>query len=302
MSSDAPRTPLAALTTGGSLVDDLISGMPRSAGRVLDCMDQVTQAWSDQAEGEFPFPGLRAWVEAVIDRVTTDYGDDLNQPVQRDLEPFLQLVILQQRIRIAAEFVNANETFKGLDDRLKRIEEGLPSRNYAFRDLLGQIRPATIDGRIRARIETALRKFDRQEYKEVVQWCTEAGEALFGLYKAALARHGCIALPGETGAALPRIRAWLLQEQNTDGEGVPFNISRRVEWLLLSMFEVLHYLRNAAHHAPEVESRLPAWQRQRRELMTDSENPSYARLALGLAFQIVLELQALLSEQSMATQ
>ncbi len=61
------------------------------------------------------------------------------------------------------------------------------------------------------------------------------------------------------------------------------------------MFESLHYFRNAAAHAPEVEERFSEWQRQRRDLF--GVRPEYSRLVLCLTFQVALEMQALLVEQ-----
>jgi hypothetical protein len=49
----------------------------------------------------------------------------------------------------------------------------------------------------------------------------------------------------------------------------------------------------------EVESGLPQWQSQRRELF--NEKPDYARLGLCLVLQIAIELQGLLDHQEIST-
>lgn len=99
-------------------------------------------------------------------------------------------------------------------------------------------------------------------------------------------------VPGDIGPAIGRARKAV--ESKLDGEGFSLSKSGRLELFVLSMFEMLHYLRNLCHHDRAEEAardELPRWQIRRRAGF--SERPEYARLALCLALQITIELQAL---------
>jgi hypothetical protein len=115
---------------------------------------------------------------------------------------------------------------------------------------------------------------------------------LFSLFRGFLKRLGVGELPADIGPAIGRIRK--AAESKQDGGGFSLSKSGRLELFVLSMFEILHYLRNLGHHDPAEEAardELPTWQVRRRASF--SHKPEYARLALFLTLQIAIELQAL---------
>lgn len=287
MNPRAPRSPQEALNKAMILIGSLRDSLPGKVGKILTCTDDIQEAWENQDLEQFPFNLLHGEVKALSSMVTSEY-DDLEHVVDRRSSIYEQVLDLQHRLRMSIEFVVSSKVFESVEGQLRRIVAVLPPKNYAMRDLLSELDSDRISFAIRKRLDLATQKFDHQEYQAALQECGQAGEALFALYKDLLSQCGCSEIPGNMGSALPRIRAWLADSENKDGQGVCFAPRGRMEWFLLSLFESLHYLRNAASHPLEVESGLPKWQSRHRELFT--EKPHHARLGLCLALQIAVEL------------
>lgn len=282
-------------------ISNLRESLPGKVGTILTCLDEIINEWEEKLEADllqFPFNQLYGQIKALADSVKSEF-DDLDQRVDRTSLVYEQVISLYHRFQLSSEFISASKIFEGVERRFQRIDEVLPPKNYAVRELLSELATESIGPAIIKRLETAVHRFDRQEYKAVLQECGQAGEAMFALYKASLSQAGCNEIPSNVGPALDRVRSWLATGENKDKDGLSFARRNRFEWVLLSMFEILHYLRNAASHAPEVEEVLPRWQRRRRESFT--EKPEYARLSLCLCFQIALELQVLLDHQGKST-
>lgn len=289
-----PRSVQEALNKALILVQNLQSSLPGKVGRILSCLDEVIDAWEDQDIEEFPISLLRGEVESLRAVVTSEY-DDLDQEVDRRSIVYEQVVGLYHRLRMSNEFVLCNKVFEGVQAQYRRIQELLPARNYAFKDLLPELVPELIGHISRRKLEAALRRFEQSEYKEVLQECGEVGEGLFALFKDYLAAYGLTGCSKNVGPALKNIRRWFEDGSNKDQEGYVFSTASRIESFVLSLFQSLHYLRNLAHHNLSVEENVPPWQTKRRELYT--EKPEYARLSLCIAFQIAIELQFLLNHQ-----
>ncbi|RJQ46060.1 MAG: hypothetical protein C4534_03470 [Gaiellales bacterium] len=280
------------------LIGNLRDSLPGKAGKILTCTDDIEEAWKNQDLRQFPFNLLHGETKALASMVTSEY-DDLDQEIDRRSSIYEQVLNLQHRIRMSIEFVVSSKVFESVERQFRRIDAVLPARNYALHDLLSELNSDRIGLTIRKRLDAANQKFDRQEYQAATQECCQAGEALFALFREVLTRCGCSEIPNSIGPSLSHIRTWLADSANKDGQGFCLAPRGRIEWLLLSLFESLHYLRNAVSHPLEVESGLPKWQSQRRELF--SEKPDYARLGLCLALQIAIELQALLDHQEIST-
>lgn len=294
MNPQAPRSPQEALNKAMILIGILRDSLPGKVGKILTCMDEIEKSWDNQDLEQFPFNLLHGEVKALASMVTSEYGD-LDHEVDRRSSIYEQVLDLQHRLRMSIEFVVSSRVFESVERQFRRIDAVLPPRNYAMRDLLSELNSARIGPAVRRRLDLASEKFDHQEYQATLQECGQAGEALFALYKEYIAKCGCSGIPTNIGSALARIRKWLEDPESKDSQGACFAPRGRIEWFLLSLFESLHYLRNTASHPLEVESGLPKWQSQRRDLFT--EKPDHARLGLCLAFQIALELQALLDYQ-----
>lgn len=294
MNNLAPKTPQEALNKAMILVNNLRENLPGKVGKVLTCMDEIATAWEKQELDQFPFNLLHGEINALAEGIRSEY-DDLNQMVDRTSTVYERIIDLQHRLRMSIEFVVSSKIFEGVERRFRRIDQMLPARNYGVRELLSELRAERIGPTIRQRMEAAVQRFDHQEYRVALQESGQAGEALFALYKGHLTQRGCDGISKNTGPALEHIRRWLAESENRDKREYSFSPRGRVEWLLLSMFELLHYLRNAASHALEVEEGLPPWQSQHRALCV--EKPEYARLGLCLSFQIALEMQILLDPQ-----
>lgn len=298
MNPQAPQSPQEALNKAMMLIGNLRDSLPGKVGKVLTCMDEIEKSWENQDLGQFPFNLLHSEVNALASLATSEY-DNLDQEIDRRSSIYEQVLNLQHRLRMSIEFVVSSKVFESVERQFRRIDAVLPPRNYALRDLLSELNSSRIGLTIRKRLDAANQKFDRQEYQATLQECGQAGEALFPLFREVLAHCGCSEIPSSIGPSLSHIRAWLANSANRDGQGLCFAPRGRIEWLLLSLFESLHYLRNAVFHPLEVESGLPQWQSQRRELF--SEKPDYARLGLCLVLQIAIELQALLDHQEIST-
>lgn len=298
MNTQAPQSPQEALNKAMILISNLRDSLPGKVGKVLTCMDEIEKCWENQDLGQFPFNLLHSEVKAVASFATSEY-DDLDQEIDRRSSIYEQVLNLQHRLCMSIEFVVSSKVFESVERQLRRIDAVLPPKNYALRDLLSELNSGRIGPTIRKRLDVAIQKFDRQEYQAALQECGQAGEALFPLFREVLAHWGCSEIPSSIGPSLSHIRTWLANSVNRDGQGLCFAPRGRIEWLLLSLFESLHYLRNAVSHPLEVESGLPQWQSQRRELF--SEKPDYARLGLCLILQIAIELQALLDHQEIST-
>jgi hypothetical protein len=158
-------------------------------------------------------------------------------------------------------------------------------------DLCSSFNPA-----LKQRLEAASRYFEAGQYEAVLAECGKAEGILFTHFRTLLANLKINGLPSETGAAFGEIRKRFASQKDEDG--LSLSKSGRLELLVLSMFETLPYFRNLGAHdrAEEIaEEKLPEWQVRRREYFI--QKPEYARLALTLAVQIALELQALLDHQ-----
>jgi len=269
------------------------------AGKVLEVLDQIENIWSKQDLDQFPFNILTREVSTIKAEVREAYADELNLTVERRSSVFDQVVDLDHRIRIYSELVVVDPIYRGLEKRLQRIEGVLPSRNYALRDVLGDLHPS-FHPDLRKRLEAALGHFEREQYESVITECGKAEGILFPLFKGFLAIFGVGGLPYQTGPAISKIREILKSKQDTDG--LSLSKSSRLELLVLSMFETLHYFRNVGAHdrAEEVaEEKLPEWQVHRRLRFT--QKPECARLVLVLTLQIALEMGAFLDHQEKST-
>ncbi len=282
-----------ALTRASYLMERLLASMPGRVGAILTCMDEIKDAWQQQDRGQFPFNQLLDEVEAVAASSRSEY-DDPEREVDRRSTLHEQLVSLHHRIRITIEFVVANKVFEGVERRFQRIDEVLPVKHYAVRELLPAIRAGGIEPPVLKKLDAALVAFDREQYRTVLRDCGEACELLFALFRKHLEGCGCPGMPREVGNALKNLRIWMTDPKSQDGAGLRFAVHARLEWLLLSMFESLHHLRNVGSHAPEVNNdRIPPWQCSRMAVF--DQTPEHARLAIVLAFQLALELGALLA-------
>jgi hypothetical protein len=266
------------------------------AGEVLDAFDRVEEIWGKQDEEQFPFSILMKDICDIKATVREAFGGELELPVDWRSPVYDQVVEFDQKIRICSGLMMVNPVYSGLEKRLQRIEEVLPPRSYAFRDLLDDLRPS-FDLNLKQRLEAALRYFGSAQYELTITECGKAEGILFPAFKKILEASGITELPSNTGNAIGSIFRNFASHK--DSAGLVILNSARLEFFLLSMFQTLHYFRNLGSHdrAEEVDgSKLPGWQVQRREYFT--QRPEYARLTLGLTIQIALELQALLDHQN----
>ncbi len=292
MAAGETKRPQEALSEAMIKVANLRASLPCKAGRILVCIDEIVEALNQQDQGLFPFNALVPEIDALAGIIRTEY-DDLNSKVDRTSSAYELVLSLDHRIRLSLEFMVTNKIFQSVEKRYERIDKVLPVRNYSLRDVLSQLHPGCIGISIQQKLQRAVNHFDEQQYKQALRECTEAGEALFTLYKRRVKCLGCDNIPSNQGAAVGYIRSWMSDPRNVDTERFPFAPTSRIERFLLTMFEALHYLRNAVFHPSEAEGeRLPPWQCQRRADFP--ETPECARLGLCLSLQIVLELQALL--------
>ncbi len=296
MAIEPPKSSQEALHRAILEIGNLRNRIPGAkAGEILSAFEKIEEIWVKQDIEQFPFNILTREMTAIQAELREAYGGELDLAVDRRSPVFDQVVDLDHRIRIYSEMVVLNPVYSGLEERLQRIDDILPSRNYALRDLLSELRPS-FDPAMRKRLETAAGQFGREEYEFVITECGKAEGILFSRFRAFMANLGITGLSTQTGPALGEVREILKLKK--DADGLPLSKSGRLELLVLSMFETLHYFRNlGAHDRTEevVEEKLPKWQVQRREHFT--QKPEYARLALVLTVQIALELQALWDHQ-----
>lgn len=299
MTIEPPKSPQEALHQASLEIGILTRRMPGAkAGEVLAEFEKIELIWSKQDLEQFPFNVLTKEMNAIKAETHDFYGGELDLAVERNSPVFHQIFSLDQRIRIYSELVVLDPVYRGLDKRLQRIEDILPPRNYAIRESLTDLRPSFDPGFMK-RLDTALDHFGKEQYESVITECGKAEEILFTRFKAFLAMLGITGLSTNTGHAISEIRGHFKSRQ--DADGLALSKSGRLECLVLSMFETLHYFRNLGAHdraAEVIEDKLPRWQVQRRECF--AQRPDCARLALLLTIQIALELQALLDHQGIS--
>lgn len=265
MTPEYPRTPLQALNMVNVEVDRLTAGFPAKSGKILSSLDEMSRLLEKHRE-QFPLNRVVEEVDAMRDQISNEY-DDPNCEIDRRSSVYEQVVGLRHRVAFSMEFFAASKIFESVERKFERIDSVLPTQNYGVRQLLAHLPVDRIGGLpTKRRLEAALNHFERQEYKLALREIGEAGEALFTFYKSCFSRSGCNEVPREDGPALLHIRRWMLDAKSVDQEGFSFGPSGRTEWFLLSMFETLHYLRNAVSHPSETDDRLPKWQCQRRAL------------------------------------
>lgn len=290
MPIDPPTSIREALHQAALEIGNLRRRIPGAkAGELLDVFDKVEWLWMKQDGDQFPFNVLIGEMNAIKAELRENYAGELDLEVNRRSPMFDQIVGFDLRISIYSEIVVLNPIYRGLDKRLQHIEGILPSRNYALRDLLDDLRPS-FNLKLKQRIENALHHFEAGQYESTLSECGKAEGILSSHFRTLAASLGV------SGVSFNEIRNGLTSKHDAGG----FSLSKggRLELLVLSMLETLHYFRNlGAHDRAEetAEEKLPEWQVQRREYFT--QKPEYARLALVLTTQIALELQALLDHQ-----
>ncbi len=275
-------------------MSNLRARLPGKAGTVLSCIDDVELAWDEHDHAMFPFNVLRDELDALKGTIQTEYGNP-DSEVDRKSLVYDSIIRLEHRLNMSSEFLISSRIFEDMERRFRRIDEVLPARNYALRDLVSGLQAERVGPDTRRRLEAAVRLFEDGKYKDALRECGEAGEALFDQYKQMLIRHGCVGMPNNVGPALNHVRKWLADENNRDTQEHRFAPRSRVEWFLLSMFETLHYLRNVVMHPRESDERVPSWQARRRASFVDG--PEHARLGLCLGVQIAVELQTILAQE-----
>ena len=253
-------------------------------------MDKIEDLWSNQEPTHFPFHILLRELAATKEEVSLYFGGETDQVVGRDSPAFEQIVEFDHKVSIYREVMYTNPVYMGLNERLEQFERVLPPRNFAFEDLLNDLK-TEFHPDVKMRLQGLLEDFRNQSYERVLRECGPLEEFLLIKYTNALNRLGITldASSSDQGQSLGQIRRKLDTEK--DIEGLALKKSTRVEQLLLSMFECLHYLRNLGTHVSGVhEDGLPARQVNRR---TEMRGCAYARLAVLLALHLAVELQAM---------
>lgn len=293
---EAPTLPRDALHLATITIGNLLQRIPGAkAGDVLQTLDAIEEFWAKQDRDQFPFNSLVSEIAAIKTQIRESYKDDLRLEIDRASFTYDQLIGFNHRLRNVSESILFNPIFAGLERRLQRLEDVLPPRNYAVKELLGDLR-VSFNPALRQRIETAFERFERQEFESTIEECGKARAILFEDFKKYLTGLGIGGLSDNIGPALQEIRRKM--ESALDLEGLPLSTSGRLERLLVSMIESLHYFRNlVAHDRVEERSqeKIPAWQIKRREIFV--QRPEYARLVLLLTVQIAVELQFLMDHQ-----
>jgi hypothetical protein len=296
MSIDPPVSSQEALHRAMLETSNLRRRLPAAkAGEVLDGFDRVEEIWAKQDEEQFPFSILIKDISDIKATVQEAFRGELDLPVDWRSPVYDQVVEFDQKIRIYSDLMMVNPVYSGLEKRLQRLEEVLPPRSYALRELLDDLRPS-FDLNLKQRLEAALRHFGSAQYELTITECGKSEGILFSTFKKCLETLGITGLPSNAGNAIGYVFRNFASHKDT--AGLVILNSARFEFFVLSMFQTLHYFRNLGSHdrAEEVDgSKLPGWQVQRREYFT--QRPEYARLTLGLTIQIALELQALLDHQ-----
>jgi hypothetical protein len=243
------KTPQEALLKATGRISNLRSSLPGKVGTILTCLDEIRNDWEGNPKllQQFPLNQLYEQIVALDAAVRSEY-DDLEQTVDRRASVYEEILSLYHRFHLSSEFFASSKVLESVERYLERIDTMLPVRNYSVRDLLSELNAHRINPVIKKRLDVALHKFDQQEYQAVLQECGQAGEALFALYKNNLVQCGCNRIPGNMGLALDHIRRWLSENGTEDRQGYSFAPHARIEWFLLSLFESLHYLRNAVSH------------------------------------------------------
>jgi hypothetical protein len=301
MNGEGSKTPQEALLKAIVQMKNLRDSFPCKVGAIRTCLNVIRNDWEENPRldlQQFPFSQLYTQVQVLDDIVRNAYEDD-DQKVERSSPEYEEVLNLYHRFHLSSEFFTSIKVFDGIEKHLERINTVLPVRNWAIRELLSDFNANHLPLSIRRSLDSALHKFDRQEYKEVLRECREAGESLLSLYVKNLKRHGCPEAASDMGPTLSLVRKWLTGNQENDGQGHSLAPRARMEWFLLSLFETLLYLGNAGSHTRDGESQLPKWQRERRTTLV--EKPEGARLILCVSFQIALELLALLDHQGNIT-
>jgi hypothetical protein len=300
MAIDPPISSQEALHQAMLEASTLRKRLPAAkAGEVLDAFDRIEEIWAKQGEGQFPFIILIKEMNAIKATLREAFGGELDLPVDWRSPVFEQVIEFDQKIRIYSDLMMVNPVYSSLEKRLQRLEEVLPPRNYGLREILNELR-SSFDLSLKQRLESALKHFGVGQYESTLSECGKAEGILFTHFKKVLENLEVKELPSQIGSAFSKIRSQF--SSRNDKDGLSLSKSGRLELLVLSMFETLHYFRNIGAHdrAEEVaEEKLPEWQVQRREYFT--QKPEYARLALVLTSQIALELQALLDHQRNTT-
>jgi hypothetical protein len=158
------------------------------AGEVLDAFDRVEEIWGKQDEEQFPFSILMKDICDIKATVREAFGGELELPVDWRSPVYDQVVEFDQKIRICSGLMMVNPVYSGLEKRLQRIEEVLPPRSYAFRDLLDDLRPS-FDLNLKQRLEAALRYFGSAQYELTITECGKAEGILFPAFKKILLRR-----------------------------------------------------------------------------------------------------------------
>jgi hypothetical protein len=300
MAVEAPKSSRDALHHAMLEIGNLRRRMPGAkAAEILSAFEKVEDLWDKQDIGRYPFNVLSGEMNTIKVELRELYDGELDSEVTRQSPVFDQLADFDHRIRIYNEWVVSDPIYIGLEKRLQRIDEMLPVRNYAVGNLLGELR-TSFDPYLKQRLNGALGQFCREEYELVIGSCGKAEGALFFQFRKLLENLGIGRLSPQIGPAIGQIREMF--RSRPDANGLALAKSGRLENLVLSMFEMLHYFRNlSAHDRTEeaVEEKLPRWQVERREFFI--QKPEYARLVLMLTFQIALELQALVDHQEKST-
>jgi hypothetical protein len=267
---------------------------PVKVGAIRSCLDEIQAAWEEEDLRQFPLnlvhgelAGLSAWL--------AHEHDDLDQEVDSKSAAYDWVLNLQHRLRMSTEFVVASRVYEDVERQYRRIDTVLPVSNYAIRQYASDLPSEHIGLAIKRQLEAALLHFERQEHAASLRECGQAEEALLALYRYYLETCGCTGAPAKVGLALGHIRQWLSNPDNHDAESKPFSPHARLEWLLLSLLETLHYFRNATHHPSDTDDRLPEWQREHRDSI--DERLEYARLVLCLTLQLAAEVGILLGHQ-----
>jgi hypothetical protein len=294
VAQEPPRIPQDALRDATVELANLRRRLPGAkVGKVLEVLGTIEYLWSNQEPTQFPFNTLLPELEATKFEINLSFEGDLDQVVSQGSAVFDRVVNLDHKITIYQEVMYTNPLYRGLENRLQHLERVLPPRNFAFEDLLNDLKPE-FDPSIRRELEALLQHFRDQNYRLVLIGCTTAEELLVLKYKNLLVRLNITVAANSTGQTLAQIRSKFDSEK--DPEGLSLKKGARLEQLILSMFDCLHFLRNLGTHESGVhEERLPQWQLERRAALKSCES---ARLVVLLALQIAVELQAMEAQGS----
>ena len=262
---------LSDVHQANSKLQILLRQLPKTAEDTLTELDEIKTGIPSILEDE---------IDNIINRIETTFENAPMKSIERESDYEKDLYDLKIRLETYIKLTSFQETWEKIDERLSRIDTVFPPSYFDFRAIKDELDEIHLPNNIIKNINSAIEAFEGGRFFDTVSDCGHCAKATVDRF-CELLKIECDGLN-----FYPKINT--IKKYLEDNSLPPAGL----EWYVIFLISVVHWLRNAEAHREESEIRIPPWMDDYRRKQI--KRPENARVALVCTLQAAKELQKLI--------